>query len=719
VTAPNNVPTTSSIFQYPPDYPNGQTSETWNAYFQSINDAINTAPGVLGAVSLVDLADTTDPAKGAGLGGYNGSLSYPVNTVGSALTARIVASDLADAASTINGAGLVGYNDALAYAANTVGDWIRTKLVKLTTLAGSGGAALVGWISSLTGAVATTQDEHNGRSISIQDFLTTAQKADTRLADPVLDLSAAFTAAHAALSGGDRLVIHGLCRITSPLAITKRISLYCPSAKDAIVVAVGASADGVTYDGTAGGINGMDINLNVYGKAASCLNAVVYSRVDRSIIRTNVLAGAAAYGVKYRGCLINRVKTEISSNYACPLTGAVAPLDCMLIEKHTGYSVATNANDFDVLLESGRHGVVATSQPDEGNNTYHGTIEGLSGRPMDMTSQTSTWSHSMHWEANGQSVLFTNCRLPRVGPDVQQSSGGDPAIDFNGCEAPIIDGYYNGQIRQDSGTWGLVCGRFMASAASDLTRFSGEGYSLSGESIYPIQNISTSAMMSGGAGRMSHDNIFPNVYMDIWDAGTNASPAGTTLTNCTAAKQWLTPSPCPGTVGVYAEFTVTVAGATSGPHFYIPQQPAEPQTLSKWNVARYVAITVPVYVATGQPDLKIYVNGTLLGTVATKNTWVWVRGCALVSANTELDIYCVPFTGASPATGVFDVGGLSIFNGTTPSKFLVDSGARDRYIVNNVTYTPAFLGQKAFVSGTGKWYLAKGTASSADWIILN
>jgi hypothetical protein len=130
-----------------------------------------------------------------------------------------------------------------------------------------------------------------------------------------------------------------------------------------------------------------------------------------------------------------------------------------------------------------------------------------------------------------------------------------------------------------------------------------------------------------------------------------------------------------------------------------------------------------VYVATGQPNVAIYMfNGTSyegIGNITTKDVWVTVRGSVLVTAGATPTVVYAPFSGASLVAGNFYVGGLSMVNGTTSPKFLIDSGRRLETVVTSVSNAPGFVGQRAYLSGTGKWYMAAGTASSADWIILN
>jgi hypothetical protein len=96
-----------------------------------------------------------------------------------------------------------------------------------------------------------------------------------------------------------------------------------------------------------------------------------------------------------------------------------------------------------------------------------------------------------------------------------------------------------------------------------------------------------------------------------------------------------------------------------------------------------------------------------------------VRGGGIVTANNAVNIVVTTNNGTSYVTGNFALAGCSIVFGARAPKQLCDQGKRSEYIVSSVSNTPAFKGQRAYISGTGKWYMAAATSSSADWIILN
>lgn len=160
-------PPNSSIFQYPPNFPNGQVSDAWLAYFQSIDDTFATAPGILGAVSYAVLADVANAANGSGKVGYNAGLIYPAGTIGKGVedeaSARVagdaqIRTDLLSLASSSMAAGQVGYNSTITYPINTVGAGIQGVV---TTAAASAAAAA----GSATAAATAAQSALMSRGI--------------------------------------------------------------------------------------------------------------------------------------------------------------------------------------------------------------------------------------------------------------------------------------------------------------------------------------------------------------------------------------------------------------------------------------------------------------------------------------------------------------------------------------------------------------------------
>ena len=90
--------------------------------------------------------------------------------------------------------------------------WVAAATTGLQALlAASGGAALLGWLSAMAGAIATTQDEVNSRTIHIQNYLSLAKRL--LIASRVgADISTELTAAMASLGsyGGTILFPRGV-----------------------------------------------------------------------------------------------------------------------------------------------------------------------------------------------------------------------------------------------------------------------------------------------------------------------------------------------------------------------------------------------------------------------------------------------------------------------------------------------------------------------------
>ncbi len=132
MTLISNPPATKSIFQYPPNFPNGQVSDTWIAWFQEVQ-----------ANNFVFPA----PQTGFALGWDAGGNLVNVPNTGANQTAAWTAADAIVAA------------DAAA----------ATALVR-SDLAATTGAKMVGYLASYTGAVVRTQHEKNADYIHINDF---------------------------------------------------------------------------------------------------------------------------------------------------------------------------------------------------------------------------------------------------------------------------------------------------------------------------------------------------------------------------------------------------------------------------------------------------------------------------------------------------------------------------------------------------------------------
>jgi hypothetical protein len=514
---------------------------------------------------------------------------------------------------------------------------------------------------------------------------------------------------------GGTLRINGYVRFATPLVINKRINLFCDSYDDALVPDVGTSNVGLIFQGAGAGLNCIDLKLNVYGKANACKTAVMLSRVDRSPnIDLNIYCGATEYSLQVDGCLINQIKLNSSVNFTPPssFTSPAFQVDHYLETKNTTYSVATNANKFYFNLEGGRHGIVRADQGGEGNNAYFGTAEGLTGRPNNFNSGAgSPHISDMHLEANALPDIFYNTKGAHIGPNVLNPSN---VMQFQNTSGTTIDGYWGG-LSLDSNTSGT---RIISMQAVDDTSITDKdkGYFRSNEVVGAITSQGGANVMFGGMGSFTLENIFENPFIDIWSNGPSNAPDGATLSGCTVASDTTF---YPDAQGLSALVTVTTTTTTDGIKFAPIGNPTARQN-------EYYSAMLPLFVASGQPDLIVFglSNGAYqtLGRVTIKDSWFVVRGGVAVASSGAIAFLVRPwnFSIGSGVSGVFRVGGCSIVKGVRSPAHLADSGKRAGYVLPSISYPPAFIGQRAYVSGTGKWYMAKSpTGSVGDWVILN
>lgn len=647
--------------------------------YPSVDQALQAMMAAQSALSLVTaqrlLAETA-------AGGAAGSASAASTSAGAASMSAAAAAASAAAAETSGSA--IALRSDLASTASGKGD----ELVAVKRdIASAASLTLDGWIES--------------QQYCTSDF-------SGIVPDGVSDNSAALSTIIGLLPEGSTLRIKGMLRIASTLNITRRISLFCPGADDAIIVDVGVGNDGVTYSGPAAGLNGLNTNLNVYGPVGACRHAVVLDRVDRSKIFLNVRAGAAQYGSVLRGCLINRIHIESTVNYLPPTPSVGMQVDHLLIERNTTYSVATNANDIWVNLEGARHGITASPQPGEGNNTYRGTIEGLSGRPFIMAQCLGASVCDIHLEANSLAGTFDNCENLRVGPAVTNSS--ITPLSFVGCMGTTVDGYF-GKLDFSPSCVGTRFGQIFVIAREDITNndASAESFGsviVSGAELVPLDSSGSSQL----------ENIFLNPYIDIWSAGPDAAPDGMVLVNATASRSLVLPfggNPAKTLAVINVTGTTIADGVNLTPSEFF--NPASEDG--------FVAFAVPIFIPAGQPNVRAYLfNGSAYNFVAdvtVKNQWAMVRGAAPVVAGNTFYVALRCFNGSDFVTGSFSVGGCTITKGFKAPKFLADHGARNSYVVSSIQFAPSFIGQRAYLAGTSKWYMAGGTSSPSDWLLLN
>jgi hypothetical protein len=135
---------------------------------------------------------------------------YPIDNI-ILNTQASLALALSSSTTNAQGQGLVGFNPALTYAAGTLP-------AALASTAAGMGAALVGWMHNLVGAVGRTVGDRLRDSVSVKDF---GAKGDTTAAGVGTDDTAAIIAAYTAVAatGGTVRFPQGRYKFTSQLVM--------------------------------------------------------------------------------------------------------------------------------------------------------------------------------------------------------------------------------------------------------------------------------------------------------------------------------------------------------------------------------------------------------------------------------------------------------------------------------------------------------------------
>ena len=132
-------------------------------------------------------------------------------------SATALAMQLANYASPSQGAGQLGFLASLTYGANTVGAF-------LANLVSSAGAASVGFLHTITGAIARTMSDKATDTVSLFDFMTFTQIGSVRLGNLSVDVTTPVQTAVNNARGRRILAPQGRYKLTAPIVINTLVS---------------------------------------------------------------------------------------------------------------------------------------------------------------------------------------------------------------------------------------------------------------------------------------------------------------------------------------------------------------------------------------------------------------------------------------------------------------------------------------------------------------
>ena len=518
--------------------------------------------------------------------------------------------------------------------------------------------------------------------------------------------------AHANLSDGDVLLISTPVMIKTSVVWTKKIDIQCIGDKGYFILDVGSTNDGITVQGQ--GVNNANINssnwkINIYGLANCCKNALVWDSVNLSTLNAKIKAGATQYGFVSEGCLLTTHNVIISVNYPSPLVGAVMPTNHILISHGVIGNSESNASKFNIKLEGGGNGITKLNSSELAGLEITGTIEGLQGAPFLLTKVSCLNLHDYYGGANALISTFTNCTVPSIISVINKAL----IFSFINCVGIKIDGY-NGGLQFDATCTGTIKSWAITTPSSDIMNNTSNGISIEGVINNMVTPLSNGLL---NAGNDTIENFFHNPFMDIWSLGASAVPDGwENSQNITWAKE-TTIVDSRNPMKTSAHVTSTATSINLGANTKIK---SEYRTMA---TDRWVSICLALYIPSGQPNITVFLfNGLTFAAfganITLKDQWVLLTGSVYTLANNGIDIVIrTRAVDGSYVGGEYYIGGLSISNSVIPTRKLLDMGKRTQHIVSSVSFAPAFIGQRALVSG--KWYMAQNTTASTDWIILN
>jgi hypothetical protein len=216
------------------------------------------------------------------------------------------------------------------------------------------------------------------------------------------------------------------------------------------------------------------------------------------------------------------------------------------------------------------------------------------------------------------------------------------------------------------------------------------------------------------------DSIFTNSLLDLWtNNGKVAGPPDQfTIASGSAIAEtsivW--PANLTATSIKYTQGSTALASA-------LRVAPSNQPWLNTETLSILVALYMPVL---ANRTIRVYSDlggsTTFLGEVAADSAWHTITTSFNITPGTTWGLYIAIY---NTSTGLFTsgeicyVGGVNIVRGAVSPQTLTDSAGRRAWVATKVTYAPPFQGARAYVAGTGKWYMAADSTAPADWIILN
>lgn len=219
----------------------------------------------------------------------------------------------------------------------------------------------------------------------------------------------------------------------------------------------------------------------------------------------------------------------------------------------------------------------------------------------------------------------------------------------------------------------------------------------------------------------TQDPLFFNPFCDIWNGTDPATTLGAGfVANGAATGARDTTVVYPGNPVQVSQSVITSGvNINNGIDIVPANQP--------WRETGWISGCIAIYSSNAGNGkvLMFFVNGgsvTQVGATTVAGQWELFRFRARINAGNNWGIRLATGNGSGTYNGgyQFYIGGVNLVRGPVIPNNIQDSTARRNYVVTGgIGYTPPFIGCRAFVNGTGKWYMAANSTAPTDWIILN